>query len=345
MISDKVTLKELGEKRLIAEFIIPLINPNGESALAGDDCAVIDLGELSVCISTDRVPSDLVSFKLGIINYHELGYYLAILNISDILASGARPLGILLNLAFPPNFEIAHFEEIMRGAKLACEHYSCNILGGDLSDSAEMNLVATSIGVAKTAEVLFRKGASDRDFVYCSDYVGLTPTAFAYFREAKEQGLVLSEEDEKILASVFRFPSLRSELSKTLAELKPRYNIICMDNTDGAYQTLHEIGLLNNIGVELDAHLIPVHPLSYKVADFLQKDIFDLIFSAGADFRLIGTVDRTINTGAMEMIKSKKLVVIGEVIKDAIHGSVILRDDQSKREIVASGWNYYSDSK
>ena len=68
------TLRELGEKELIRSVIKPLFNPKNERGLAGDDCAVIDVGhDMAICVSTDRVPADLTSFKLGLINHFELG--------------------------------------------------------------------------------------------------------------------------------------------------------------------------------------------------------------------------------------------------------------------------------
>ena len=78
-------LRDIGEKRLIAEYIRPLFNPAGLRESVGDDCALIQVGAGNwVCVSTDRVPADLIAFKLGLIGFRELGQYLAVLNISDI---------------------------------------------------------------------------------------------------------------------------------------------------------------------------------------------------------------------------------------------------------------------
>ena len=171
----KIKLKDLGEKEIIRLIIKPLFNPNNEPELAGDDCAVINISEKKfVALSTDRVPADLISFKLGLINYFELGYYLAILNISDILSSGALPVGLLLNFAFNDDFLIEDFKNILNGVKKACGEYGCKVLGGDLSNAIEMNLTATSIGLIESEIVLYRQGAKIADYIYCSNYLGLT---------------------------------------------------------------------------------------------------------------------------------------------------------------------------
>lgn len=334
-------LCELGEKRIISDIIIPLINPLGERKLAGDDCAVVEInGEDCVTISTDRVPADLVSFKLGLIDEFELGYYLAVLNISDVISSGAKPVGILLNLAFNKDFSVDNFNNIIKGCKKACDDYDCKIIGGDLSDSEEMNLTATSVGVGKKNRILYRRGCKEGDYVYASKYLGLTPTAFLYYQKAKNQGLVLGEEE--VLLSVFRYPKLCSGLASALSKLAGKYRITCMDNTDGIYQSLHEIGKLNHVSMKIDVVKAKIHPVSNMVADYMKMDVIDLIFQAGADFGLIGTIDSSILKSELEMLEEQGLFIFGRVIGDESDcGRLICEGEKGEREIVAAGWNYY----
>src|SRR5258708_5788022 len=97
---ERMRLRDIGEKRLIAEYIQPLLNPDRLPESVGDDCALIPVwGDVCLCVSTDRVPADLLAFRLGLISFRELGSYLAILNISDIAACGGEPRGLLLNCA------------------------------------------------------------------------------------------------------------------------------------------------------------------------------------------------------------------------------------------------------
>lgn len=132
-------LRDLGEKEVIKSIIRPLFNPHNDLGLVGDDCAVLKPESMDeICISTDRVPADLISFKLGIIDYFGLGYYLAVLNISDIAASGALPWGLMLTLAFDEDFLLDNFISLLECVKKACDTYDCQVLGGDLSNSPEM---------------------------------------------------------------------------------------------------------------------------------------------------------------------------------------------------------------
>lgn len=338
----KKRLKDIGEKEIIKNFIKPLFNPEGIRDLVGDDCAVVDVvGKSRVCLSTDRVPADLISFKLNIIDYFGLGYYLAILNISDIVASGARPVGLLLTLAFPEDFLIEDFQQLLQGVKKACDEVQCNILGGDLSNAAEMSISATSVGLANADQILYRSGTQDGDYVYCSDYLGLTSTAFAYFLEARPNGLQLSSDDETLLQNQFRKPRARVGLSKKLANSSMR--ITCMDNTDGIGQTLSELSEINRMRMVVRMDALPIHPISEKVAAYLDRNILDIILGAGADFQLLGTIEQKLERTETEDFISNGLRIVGY----AMPGSGVWVQDESGqlREHLVSGWNYYTKSK
>jgi len=340
---NELFLQDLGEKRILSEIVLPLINPQGNRMLAGDDCAVIQCGANQfLCFSTDRVPSDLISFKLGIIDYYGLGYYLAVLNISDIAASGATPAGLLLNFAFPGNFSIVDFKNIFKGVQKACMDYKCEILGGDLSNSLEINLVATSTGICNNHQPLYRTGCKIGDTVYCSDFIGLTPTAFLYFLTAKPKGLLLSEKEEELLKDQFRNPKARISLSNLLVSVNEKNTVTCMDNTDGIFQSLFELCQLNDVGMVIDSNKLPIHEVSYKVSKMLNMDIYDLIFAAGADFQLIGTIDSDTSITMKNNLKNENYTEIGIVTDNNQSHNVYLAISGEQRKLNVPGWNYYT---
>lgn len=334
-------ISELGEKELIRKIVKPITNPNNIPELAGDDCAQIKVNnDFSVCLSTDRVPSDLIALKLGLIDYYQLGYYLAVLNISDVVASGSKPAGLLLNLAFDNNFEVADFESIMLGAKKACNDYGCEIVGGDLSHSTDMSLSATSIGFCDGVP-LYRRGSINNDYIYCSDYIGITSTAFKYFLEAKDKGLKLLEDEEEFLCKNFRTPEAKIELSRLMKESD--LNFTSMDNTDGLGQTLLELSEINNIGFIIDKDALPIHDISRKVADYLCIDVVELVLGTGADFQLIGTFSYQNQESCVDLLNNSGLKIIG-VCREEYTG-VYLRDGSGNLENYQSkGWDYFKEN-
>lgn len=329
------TLKNIGEKSLIKEIIKPLFNPNSSKYSIGDDCAVIELAnEEVICLSTDRVPHDLVALNLGLINYFDLGYYLAVLNISDIVASGTNPCSLLLNLAFPSEFFVEDFESILHGIKSAADIYGVEIVGGDLSSCPVLSISATSVGKGLKSKLLFRKGSKNGDLIYCCDYIGLTSTAFNYFLIAKPKGMQLTTEEENILINQFRKPKVRIDIIKYLFDNFSR--ITAMDNTDGIGQTLSELSEINNLAYVLNEEALPIHSITYKVGDFLNLSPVNIALGPGADFQLIGTTDNKVST-------SKNLKFIGEVRQGS---GVFLKNISGEiSKCVIQGWNYYDSNR
>ncbi|UYN96056.1 MAG: thiamine-phosphate kinase [Enhydrobacter sp.] len=333
--NDGKLILDLGEKEIIRTIIKPLLNPQGTPDLVGDDCAVIKLTDgQALCISTDRVPADLISFRLGLIDYRQLGNYLAVLNLSDVAAMGAMPIGLLLNLGLPATLSVEHFQDLMLGASRACERYDCRVIGGDLSNASELSISATSIGLTKYENVLRRSGSKVGDRIFCTDALGLTSTAFHYFLDAKNRGLRLSSSDEDVLADQFRSPRARFDVGPPLSLFR---GVTCMDNTDGIGQTLLELAEINQVGFELNAEALPIHHLTEKVAAYLGMGVLDIALGPGADFQLLGTLPIELEPAIKHPDLSLK--VIGRVVDGS---GVHVFERGSRREFVVRGWNYFS---
>lgn len=328
------TIGDFGEKKLISEIIRPTFNPSNNPNLAGDDCAVFEVPPGSkVCVSTDRVPADLISFKLGILDYRQLGYYLAVLNLSDLAAMGADPVGLLLNLGLPRAMKISSFRLLIAGVQSACRKYNIQVMGGDISSASELSISATSIGQSGD-KILRRTGTEIGDRIYCSSWVGLTATAFKYFLDAKPQGLLLPDDLENLLNNQFREPAAAFDTGRCLRGLARR--VSAMDNTDGFGQTLLELANINSSRFVIEAGLLPIHPVTYQVADFLEVDAISLALGPGADFQIMGTVD----AGADDVdVLSSGITLIGTVTP----GQGVAR--MSKGLITEEnilGWNYFA---
>jgi thiamine-monophosphate kinase len=334
---DGKTIAEIGEKALIRDYLLPLLNASGESRLPGDDCAVLSaLSGTDVCFSTDRVPHDLISFELGLIGYKELGNYLVVLNISDIAAMGARPVGLLLNLALPADLSFEYFRDLILGARDACNRYGCAIIGGDLSSSPTLSISATSIGICPSGKAITRRGARPGDKVFCTEKVGLTSTAFLYHLKAKHTGLSLSEEQETFLARNFKDPKAYVAAGAALAsEPQPR---TCMDNTDGIGQTLTELAEANACAIVLREDCLPCLEVSSIVARHLGMQTTDVALGPGADFQLIGTCSAS--TGIPDSLRAHGFHEIGQVHSGK--GVYIKTISGETHPPNIAGWNYFA---
>lgn len=326
-----LTLGDIGEKRLIAEFIRPLFNPSRRPESIGDDCALLSPhSQHWTCISTDRVPADLISFRLGLIDHFHLGRYLVVLNLSDIAACGGTPTALLLNLAFPSTYPFHDVRALLRGIEASSSELGVPVVGGDLSHCIEMSISATAIGLVDRAQAMFRSTATAGELVFCSDPAGVTCAAFQHYLSPREGRAPLSAEDETLLTSNFRAPRPRVALGRALARAGCR---CAMDVTDGLGQSLLEIAEASDVCLVLDADRIPAPPLVRRLAEHGGRDWLDVTLGPGADFQLVGTIP----SAALASL-AHPVHIIGEVRRG--RGLVVCRGGE-ERPYVPEGWNYF----
>lgn len=333
----EINISDFGEKLLIEKFIKPLFNPNNEPFGIGDDCAMIECHDSeTLLISTDRVPADLISFKLGLIDYYGLGKYLAHLNISDIAACGGKPVGLLLNFGLPNYLLLADFQKLLNGIKSVIDKYNCKVLGGDITASAEISISATSIGKIQKDKVLTRRNAKEGDYIFVSRPIGLTPTAFEYFCNLKPKGFSLPISDEETLIRQFTNMFPLCELGQLLSN--SGLCTSCMDNTDGLGQSLLELSQLSKVGMQIFADKVAISDLIKNVCSQTDFNLIQFAFGAGADFSLIGTLDVQRSEKDYYTIFGNNISIIGRVAKE--HGVSLIKDNEES-ELKFKGWNYF----
>lgn len=337
MDADKLMLSSLGEKRIITEIIRKLPINNGTELLLNDDAQVVPIkSNKPLFISTDRTPTDLRALQLGVMSLFEYGRYCVISNLSDIVAMGAFPIGFLLNIAASPNMLVADFREIMEGVSDALNEYEIPLLGGDTKQSKELNLVGIALGQSFNDHILTRSGAKPGDFLIISKgHLGLTPTAFLYFNNKKEFEGKLSVSEENDLRNSLTTITARFRESKLLSD--SGLCTSCIDNTDGIYSSLIELALASDVGLDIDLSNINAHSALLLISEFVDRSPISLILSAGADFKLIGTVSEI----SKEINSSFQ--VIGRVTDRIDHISVngISRDELES----VSRWNHFRKQK
>src|SRR2546430_3614121 len=118
-----------GEERLIARYFKPLAKHPGAFGLADDAAAIAPPAGCDLVLKTDGIgggvhffpgdPPDTVARKALRVN------------LSDLAAKGARPLGFLLTLALPQDIDDAWLAPFARGLAADAEAFGCPLLGGD----------------------------------------------------------------------------------------------------------------------------------------------------------------------------------------------------------------------
>lgn len=326
-------LSEVGEKALIRDFIKPFFNSADDPAGVGDDCAMVTFGDEVALLSTDRVPSDLTAFKLGILDYHGLGDYLARLNLSDIAACGGQAVGLLLNLGLPSDIAYDDVLALCRGFGARARRHGATVLGGDITSACELSIGATSIGRVARGQVLTRRNAKPGDSIFISRPLGMTPAAFQVFLGKLESKV--SGESLPLLRK--QFTDLEPMLSLGQALAASGQCGACMDNTDGIGQSLSELSEASKCAFVVRSSALRIPAVVESVSQIVSLPPVAFVFNGGADFSLVGTIRGQWTSEHATSEFRHPIEIIGQVEG----GSGVWLEDAGRKPLAFRGWNYF----
>lgn len=247
------------------EFIKIIKNTLNKNSHIGDDCAY--LKDLNIVISSDALIEN-VHFSLKYMSAYEVGKKAMLVNISDILASGAKPLYATVSLSGKLNEKFV--EDFYKGANKICTDYDIEIAGGDLTSGDCICVSISIIGHTKGKNISSRKNAKCGYKVFLAGYHG-----------ASAKGLI--DLNNGILNSPFikhhKEPVLYPKISEYVS-LNTKKPYAMMDTSDGLFDALKKISASSNVGFAINYDDILKYP-----------DNPDLVFYGGEDYGLLICMD------------------------------------------------------
>ncbi|WP_407696408.1 thiamine-phosphate kinase [Sphingomicrobium astaxanthinifaciens] len=212
-----------------------------------------------------------------------VGWKLAAVNLSDLAAKGARPVGALLSLTIgTPGREMApgEWEErFLTGLAAACESYRLPLLGGDtvaLPDGAPRVLGLTAIGTAPVPAPR-RSGARAGDLLLLVGTVGAAMAGL----EALEQ----DREASGALVEIYRRPVPLLAAGEALAP----FAHAMMDVSDGLLLDAGRLAAASGLAARVDLARLPLETafIADKGADRAAR-LFAA--TAGDDYALLAAI-------------------------------------------------------
>jgi thiamine-monophosphate kinase len=160
-----------GEFELIERYFRPLAGDPGAFAL-GDDAAMIrpKAGE-DLVLTTDFLGAGIHFFQDD--PPESIARKALRVNLSDLAAKGAEPVGYLMALALPSDWSeawVRHFTSALRADQRA---YGISLLGGDTSRApGGMSISITAVGKLPRGSMVHREGARAGDLLFVSGTIG-----------------------------------------------------------------------------------------------------------------------------------------------------------------------------
>jgi thiamine-monophosphate kinase len=309
-----VRLVDLGERRLITEVLRERYRDSVWRF--GDDTSVMldtrEHRDSVVVATTDPAPIPVV-WELGVVDRHfALGWLLAALNLSDLAAAGAAPVGLLTSLTLPNTMPLADFERLLDGVDACCDSVGTAVRGGNLKEGPDIHCEATAIGVVSGGDPLSRAGARPGDAICAIGPTGL----FWAGMLAHSAELALSAAERGRLRAALTTPQPQVAMGECLR--RGELVAACADNSDGLYGALWCIATGSGVGVRLDPAAVSMDPLAGSVARRCGVDPVRLALGFG-DLQLVAAArpDRLAAIGSVCAEHGVGFTRLGEVVEQA----------------------------
>ena len=313
----------LGEFDLIARFF-----KSGADAMRSDSPSCIPLGIGDDCALLKPPPGEELAITSDMLvegrhffadtNPESLGRKALAVNLSDLAAMGAYPLGFTLAIALPKP-DLAWLEGFSKGLFSIANHHSCPLIGGDTT-AGPLTISITALGSIPSGKAIRRSGAKVGDEIWVSGTVGDARLALAALRHE----INLSENDFTQIAHRMHEPVPRVELGIKLRDIASA----ALDISDGLLGDLQHILQQSNVDAEVYLNQIPKSITLQKQAIDIQNQ-----FAAcgGDDYELCFTAPITQSKGIAELSKALDLPLtcIGKIVaKENLEPKIRLRDTQ-----------------
>jgi thiamine-monophosphate kinase len=231
------------EFALIARHFRPLAGP-GSLDLRDDAAVLTPPAGRDLVLTADAMvggvhflpddPADLVGRKLLRVN------------LSDLAAKGATPIGYLMTVSAPRDTPDAWFAGFAAGLALDQKEFSVTLLGGDTTSTpGPVSLSLTILGHVAPGQAVHRWGAQPGDGIWVTGSIGDGALGLAVARGKLQ-------DPSGHLLSRYRLP-------------RPRVGLAIggvasagMDVSDGLVQDLGHICRASGLTAEIDAGLVPL---------------------------------------------------------------------------------------
>lgn len=242
----------------------------------GDDALVLPAETFEggrVVLTTDALEEG-VHFRRGWQGWEELGPRLLAVNLSDLAAVGARPVGCLLAVSWPEDLGEEVARRVGAGLLAAEREHGCPLLGGDTDvGPSPLRLSLTAIGTC--ASPVLRSGGREGDLLFVSGPLGGAAAAVARLLAGRPIPDVQPWTDA---LRRFRLPEPRLELGRRVASSAHAL----IDLSDGLRPDLERLALASRLSAEVELRRVPVHPAAAEEPEGL-----DLALQGGEDYELL----------------------------------------------------------
>lgn len=319
-----------GEFELIQRHFRPLTAATPAALGLGDDAALIPAEPGAEIVATADAlvagvhffpddPPDLVARKMLRVN------------LSDLAAMGARPIGYLMTLALPGDVTEDWIARFAAGLAQDQAEFAIGLLGGDTTRTpGPTTLSVAALGQVRAGTALRRSGAQVGDDVWVSGTLG---DAAIGLRHLKGEVPVMDETAQRFLIDRYRLPQPRLGLGRALADGALAH--AALDVSDGLVADLGHICAQSGCAAGIELQQLPVSGPVLAVLDAEPGLIADVL-GGGEDYELLFTANPKAEP-AIQAIGRKLALPLNRIGRIVAGAGVIVRDAAGREIPVERG--------
>ena len=320
----------LDEDSLIARFFAPIAGPGG-LGLRDDAALIAPPPGHDLVVTVDALvagrhffpedPPDSIARKALRVN------------LSDLAAKGAEPLGFTLALALPVGWTADWLGAFARGLGEDAEAYGCPLLGGDTvrADGA-LTLSITAFGAVPCGRMVPRTGARPQDRLYVSGTIGDAALGLVLRLAGRR-----APAGQERLLDRYLHPRPRLALREALLACATG----AMDVSDGFVGDLSKMMRASGVSAEVDLGAVPLSPAARR-AVAQDAAAFDVAVTGGDDYEILASVPEAAGAAfeAAASAAGVPVTAVGRVVAGA--GAAAFRDrDGTPRSFARGSYSHF----
>jgi thiamine-monophosphate kinase len=291
------------EDHLIAKYFRPIATHPGAFGLADDAAAVAPPPGCDIVLTTDGIisgvhffpddPADAVARKALRIN------------LSDLAAKGAAPLGFLLSVALPADLPLGWLEGFVRGLGEDAGLYGCSLLGGDTDKSPAgfgtpggITVHITALGTVPHGTMVQRASAKPGHRIVVTGTIGDAALGLLLRRgpapEAAARWHLDADMRDRLLDRY-----LVPQPKNAIAEVLRRHAAAAIDVSDGLAGDLAKLCRASGVAADIAVECVPLSAAA-RQALAAEPALIETILCGGDDYEVVAAVD----AGKIEVLRA-----------------------------------------
>jgi thiamine-monophosphate kinase len=270
------------EDRLIARFFEPIATDPGALGLSDDAAFIKPPSGCDLVLKTDAIVGGVHFFAEDAAR--SVASKALRVNLSDLAAKGARPLGFLLSLAIPKDIREDWLGGFSEGLRDDAVLFGCPLFGGDTDRTPGPVTVSIAMfGSVPEGTMVRRAGAKPGDRVFVTGTIGDAALGLALrSRNAKWN---LSDAQHQHLVSRYLLPQPRN----ALAEVVRTHASSAMDISDGLVGDFGKLCRASGVASVINVARVPLSDAAKTVVAG-EVAALELALTGGDDYEIICTV-------------------------------------------------------